>query len=141
VELSPLSPEAVPAPAQVLAMAGLGGGGGGLQGSRGAGGGGGGYSGGGGGGQGHFAGGSGSFDTGTDQILIGDVRAGNGEVMITELAAVVPEPGSPALLGTGLAGLAVRLRRRPKPAITVTPGTARMARSRTEISPELERKC
>jgi hypothetical protein len=82
---------------------GFGGGGGGL-----GGGGGGGYSGGGGGGAGgpDFpfgpGGGGGSFDAGIDQILVADFQTGNGEVIITELAAAVPEPASVALLGAGL---------------------------------------
>ena len=78
------------------------------------GGGGGGYSGGGGGsggsqlGEGPGGGGR-SFDAGTDKILVADFQTGNGEVVITEL---VPEPGSIALLGVGLIGLAVVWRRR-----------------------------
>jgi hypothetical protein len=91
---------------------GFGGGGGG----GGAGGGGGGYSGGGGGNTGISAdgpgGGGGSFDAGTDQILVAAFQTGNGEVVITELAAAVPEPASIALLGVALAGLAAVWRRR-----------------------------
>jgi hypothetical protein len=74
-----------------------GGGGGGGVGSHEGSGGGGGYSGGGGGFAGNNgdgrAGGGGSFDAGTDQILVADFWTGNGEVIITELAAAVPEPG------------------------------------------------
>jgi hypothetical protein len=97
---------------------GFGGGGGGGSGvKRGGGGGGGGYSGGGGG---HFSsmgnvppgGGGGSFDAGTDQILVADFQTGNGEVVITDLAAAVPEPASLALVGAGLIGFAVISRRR-----------------------------
>ena len=95
---------------------GFGGGGGagtiGLGGS----GGGGGYSGGGGGSRSAGAhgpgGGGGSFNGGTDQILLADFQTGNGEVLITELAAAVPEPASIALLGAGLLSLSVLWRRR-----------------------------
>jgi hypothetical protein len=91
---------------------GFGGGGGGGGGA----GGGGGYSGGG----GSFrsllgiapGGGGGSFDAGTDQILVAGFQTGNGEVVITELAAAVPEPASIVLLGVALAGLAAVWRRR-----------------------------
>jgi hypothetical protein len=37
-------------------------------------------------------GGGGSFNAGTDQILVADFRTGNGQVIITKLAAEVPEP-------------------------------------------------
>jgi len=57
--------------------------------------------------------GGGSFDAGRDQILMADFRTGNGEVIITELAAEVPEPTSLAILGAGLLCFAVRTRRRP----------------------------
>jgi hypothetical protein len=96
---------------------GFGGGGGagtvGLGGS----GGGGGYSGGGGGGRSPGThgpgGGGGSFDAGIDQILVADFEAGDGEVVITELVPEpVSEPGTLALLGAGLTGLAVVRRRR-----------------------------
>ncbi|MGA7867240.1 MAG: PEP-CTERM sorting domain-containing protein, partial [Stellaceae bacterium] len=95
-----------------------GGGGGGfpdLTGGSGLGGGEGGF--GGGGGADHSTapgGGGGSFDAGIDQILVADFQMGNGEVIITEIAAAVPEPSSIALLCVGLAGLAVMRRRSPK---------------------------
>jgi PEP-CTERM motif len=102
---------------------GLGSGNGGFGGGGGSGGifcggGGGGYSGGAGAGfVGHGGcsggGGGGSFDAGTNQILVADFQTGNGEVVITELAAAVPEPGSLGLLGMSLALLAALRRRRP----------------------------
>jgi hypothetical protein len=57
--------------------------------------------------------GGGSFDAGTNQILMADIQTGNGEVIITELAAEVPEPTSLAVLGAGLVSFLglVRLRR------------------------------
>ena len=92
---------------------GFGGGGGGIASATGGGG---GYSGGG----GSYAlpggvpggGGGGSFDAGTDQILVPGIQSGDGEVVITQVAA--PEPASIALLGAGLLSFAAvrRLRRR-----------------------------
>ncbi len=91
---------------------GFGGGGGRAKG----GGGGGGYSGGGGADCGQLqcggAGGGGSWDAGIDQILVADFRTGNGEVIITEIAAAIPEPSSVALVGVGLLSLAAVWRRR-----------------------------
>jgi PEP-CTERM motif len=49
-------------------------------------------------------GGGGSFDAGIDQILMADFNAGNGEVVISEVA--IPEPASIALLSAGLVSLA-----------------------------------
>jgi PEP-CTERM motif len=61
-------------------------------------------------------GGGGSWDIGADQILVANFRMGDGEVIITELAAQVPEPTSLALLGAGLLSLSVVWwRRRPRP--------------------------
>jgi PEP-CTERM motif len=69
--------------------------------------------------------GGGSYDAGTDQILLADVRTGDGEVIIIELAAAVSEPASVTLLGAGLAGLAgVWWRRRSQRAIGRQPPIA-----------------
>jgi hypothetical protein len=46
-------------------------------------------------------------------MLAAGVQAGNGEVMITELAPAVPEPSTWAMMATGLAGLGA-MRRRSK---------------------------
>jgi hypothetical protein len=94
--------------------------GGGYGGGGGAGrgpGGGGGYSGGSGGGCGNSGqcgpgGGGGSWDAGINQILVADFQVGNGEVIITEIAAAVPEPSPVSLLAVGLLGLAAVWRRR-----------------------------
>jgi hypothetical protein len=79
-------------------------------------GGGGGYSGGGGGtespGGDAPGGGGGSLDAGINQILLADFQAGNGEVVISELAQAMPEPASLAVLGAGLLSLSVLWRRR-----------------------------
>jgi hypothetical protein len=93
------------------------GGGGAGRGFAGSAGGGGGYSGGGttiGGGLGGVGsgGGGGSFDAGFDPILVADFHTGNGEVVITELVAAVPEPASIAMLSAGLVGVAAVRRRR-----------------------------
>lgn len=89
----------------------LGGGFGGGGGSSGGGaGGGGGYAGGGGGERSAQvdgpSGGGGSFDAGANPILVTDFRTGNGEVIITEISAAIPEPASLALLAVGLFSLA-----------------------------------
>jgi hypothetical protein len=91
-----------------------GGGGGAFQGHEG-GGGGGGYSGGGAGGHGGGGGGGGSFldASATVPTFTADINTGNGEVIITqESVSSVPEPGSLALLVSGLGLLAGALRRR-----------------------------
>jgi hypothetical protein len=102
----------------------LGGGFGGGGGRVGGAGGGGGYSGGGGGDRSALSdgpgGGGGSFDAGTNPILMADFWTGDGEVIITELAAAVPEPGSIALLAAGLVSLAVMARRRRSRSCTRT---------------------
>ena len=88
----------------------IGGGFGGGGGAAGGAGGGGGYSGGSGGIRGGLGigpgGGGGSFDAGINQILVADFRAGDGEVIITELPIAAPEPASLVLLGAALASLA-----------------------------------
>ena len=92
---------------------GFGGGGGGGPNNSGTsgGGGGGGYSG---GNAGHASGGLGgsSYNSGIDQLaqLSGSQYAGNGYATITELTSV-PEPVSSALLGIGIAGMALVRRR------------------------------
>jgi len=74
---------------------GFGGGGGGADSGAGGGG---GHSGGAGGGSGMIGfspgGGGGSFDAGTDQILVADFQAGNGEVIITERQPCPSRPRS-----------------------------------------------
>ena len=62
--------------------------------------------GGGGGGGASYGGGGGSFDDGLNQILAAGVQAGDGEVMITELAPAVPEPSTWAMSLAGFAALA-----------------------------------
>jgi hypothetical protein len=107
-----------------LGGGGFGGGGGADLGA----GGGGGYSGGGGGGRSAGSvgpgGGGSSFDAGTDLILLADFHTGNGEIVITELPAAIPEPASIALLGASLVGLALvwrRCGRRPGPSRSCGP--------------------
>jgi hypothetical protein len=62
-------------------------------------------------------GGGGSFDGGRNQFLEGNIRAGDGEVLITEIggagAPPVPEPSTRVTMATGLAALGLAgLRRR-----------------------------
>ena len=88
-----------------------GGGFGGGGGAAGGAGGGGGYSGGAGGVLGQSGvgpgGGGGSFDAGTDQILMADFQAGNGEVIITQLAPVFAgTPGKADCYGKSVSALA-----------------------------------
>jgi PEP-CTERM motif len=61
-------------------------------------------------------GGGGSFDGGTNPILVANYRTGNGEIEITEMTGTpaVPEPGTVALVSTGLVGLVALRRRRRK---------------------------
>jgi hypothetical protein len=59
--------------------------------------------------------GGGSFDAGLNQILLADYRVGDGEVIITEIAAAVPEPSSVALVGAGFFGLTAVMWRRRRP--------------------------
>lgn len=83
------------------AFGGFGGGGGGS--GFGGGGGGGGYSGGGGGGF-EGGGGGGSFDAGQNQILMGGIRSGDGEVLITFVFAGTP--GQANCFGKSVSALA-----------------------------------
>ncbi|MBV8845294.1 MAG: PEP-CTERM sorting domain-containing protein [Bryobacterales bacterium] len=48
-------------------------------------------------------------------MLVADFQTGNGEVIITEIGAAIPEPASIALLGVSLVGLAVWRRRSQAP--------------------------
>jgi hypothetical protein len=66
-----------------------------------------------------ICGGGGLFNRGTSQFLEGNIHAGNGEVLITEMggsgASPVPEPSTWVTMATGFAALGLAgLRRRRK---------------------------
>jgi hypothetical protein len=62
-----------------------------------------------------------------------DFQTGNGEVIITELAAAVPEPASIVLLGAALLSFAAVPRRRPA-------GDMTDSSARRENQPTLKRR-